>query len=272
MAGSSRAISVETERGTMAHVKSQKNTVSWGYIAAGWLVPGLGYYLLKERGKACLAFVSVFALFFIGLWHGGGGTGIDKSIPITHLIPLVSLGCGPVYLLVLIMEMGSSAAGNLFPIGQTLIWLAGGMNIVFIVDTYFRQKDQKFLLTCLLSWCLPGAGHISRRRYARGILFFVMILCMFFFGLALQGKLYTAEKDQPLTILATFADLGIGQLYYLILWSGNGSGNIEASTSELGNTFILVAGLLNMLVILDVFDLCTGRGLYMRLQPEKGEN
>jgi hypothetical protein len=53
-------------------------------------------------------------------------------------------------------------------------------------------------------------------------------------------------------------------------WLGYGTGNIEAPTFELGNTFILVAGLVNMLVILDVFDLCGGRGIHAREVKAKG--
>ncbi len=40
---------------------------------------------------------------------------------------------------------------------------------------------------------------------------------------------------------------------------GLGRGDVVAITYEYGNTFIIAAGLLNMLVVLDVFDIAKGR-------------
>ena len=40
---------------------------------------------------------------------------------------------------------------------------------------------------------------------------------------------------------------------------GYGAGNVIAVTYEYGNTFLIVAGLLNMLVVIDAFDIAMGR-------------
>jgi hypothetical protein len=40
---------------------------------------------------------------------------------------------------------------------------------------------------------------------------------------------------------------------------GHGSGRVVAITYEYGNTFAIVAGLLNMLVVLDAYDIAEGR-------------
>ena len=40
---------------------------------------------------------------------------------------------------------------------------------------------------------------------------------------------------------------------------GAGAGRVVAITYEYGNTFLIVAGLLNMLVVLDAFDIAKGR-------------
>ena len=40
---------------------------------------------------------------------------------------------------------------------------------------------------------------------------------------------------------------------------GFGTGDVTAITWEYGNTFTIVAGLLNMLVVLDAFDITQGR-------------
>jgi len=255
----------------MGNKTREKQTPTWEPVILGWLVPGLGYYFLRDLRKAFLAFLVVMGLFILGLVYGGGILGLQKDIPITHLVPLASLGCGPVYLIALFLHPGEGGGAGPYPAGVTLIWIAGALNILFLADTYFRPRGKKFILSCVLSWCLPGAGHIARGRYMKGLIFFVMILLLFFFGMALQGKLYTLEKDKPLTILATFADLGIGPIYYFMQWLGFGQGDIECTTFELGNTFILVAGLLNMLVILDVFDLSRRRGIYAEADENREE-
>jgi hypothetical protein len=51
----------------------------------------------------------------------------------------------------------------------------------------------------------------------------------------------------------------VGLLYVLAAGLGAGSGRVVAWTYEYGNTFLVVAGLLNMLVVLDAFDIATGR-------------
>jgi hypothetical protein len=40
---------------------------------------------------------------------------------------------------------------------------------------------------------------------------------------------------------------------------GLGKGVVTAATYEYGNTFVIVAGLLNMLVALDAYDIALGR-------------
>ena len=59
--------------------------------------------------------------------------------------------------------------------------------------------------------------------------------------------------------LAAFADLGIGVTYLLANAFGYGQGDVTAVTYEHGNAFLIVAGLLNVLVIIDACDVALGR-------------
>ena len=67
------------------------------------------------------------------------------------------------------------------------------------------------------------------------------------------------EFSQPLVALEAFADLGIGVPYFIARALGSGVGRVIAVTYEYGNVFTIVAGLLNMLVVLDAFDVAQGR-------------
>ena len=82
---------------------------------------------------------------------------------------------------------------------------------------------------------------------------------MFAFGLWLHGRLFPFEISQPLVGLAAFASLGNGLPYFAAKALGLGEGLVTAATYEYGNTFIIVAGLLNMLVVLDAYDIALGR-------------
>ena len=102
-------------------------------------------------------------------------------------------------------------------------------------------------VVCLLAWLLPGAGHLWLGRRQKGIVFLIVIPFMFVVGLLLHGRLF------PL------ADRAIGAPYFLARMLDAGAGQVTAVTYEYGNTFLMTAGLLNALVILDAFDVAMGR-------------
>jgi hypothetical protein len=82
---------------------------------------------------------------------------------------------------------------------------------------------------------------------------------MFAVGLWLNGRLFPFEITQPLVGLAAIAALGNGVPYFVAAMLGLGNGVVTAATYEYGNTFVIVAGLSNMLVALDAYDIALGR-------------
>ena len=112
---------------------------------------------------------------------------------------------------------------------------------------------------CAAAWAVPGAGHLWLGRRQKGIVFLVTLTLMFAVGLWLEGRIFPFELSQPLVTLAAFADLGIGVPYFVAKLLGYGGGRVVAVTYEYGNTYVIVAGLLNMLAVLDAFDIAMGR-------------
>lgn len=110
-----------------------------------------------------------------------------------------------------------------------------------------------------VAWLLPGAGHLWLGRTQRGIIFLIALPLMFATGLWLHGRLFPFQPSEPLVALAACADVGIGMPYFVAKAMRVGAGNVIAATYEYGNAFIIVAGLLNMLVVLDAFDIAQGR-------------
>src|ERR1044071_6789576 len=114
-------------------------------------------------------------------------------------------------------------------------------------------------LVCAAAWAVPGAGHLWVGRAQKGLIFLIALPLMFATGLWLDGRLFPFELGQPLVALAAFADVGMGVPYFVAKAAGLGAGRVIAQSFEYGNAFLIVAGLMNMLVVLDAFDVAEGR-------------
>lgn len=115
------------------------------------------------------------------------------------------------------------------------------------------------MLLCLASWAIPGAGHLWLGRRPKGIVFLVALPLMFAIGLAVRGRLFPFDFSDPLVCLAALADLSVGVPYFIASAFGFGAGDVRAVTYEYGNAFLIVAGLLNLLVVIDAYDVAVGR-------------
>jgi hypothetical protein len=128
------------------------------------------------------------------------------------------------------------------------------------VQTTAAPVRSGVLPACLLAWVLPGAGHLYLGRRGKGLLFFGAIGALFVLGVAMKSRLqlYLGLED-PLALLFSIAQMAIGAPYFLARVLGFEAGQVTAVTYEYGNTFTAVAGLLNILVILDAHDTAVGR-------------
>ncbi len=117
-----------------------------------------------------------------------------------------------------------------------------------------------FAVIGLVSWFLPGVGHILQGRWKRGLIIGLSIWGLFLVAL-LSGGIYYPGFDfkdgQLLYLLNVFSRLGngLGSLigYFLSL---NPPVNVAAwATFEYGGKFLEVAGLLNYLAVIDAVDI-----------------
>jgi hypothetical protein len=114
-------------------------------------------------------------------------------------------------------------------------------------------------LVCLAAWAVPGAAHLWLGRRQKAAVFFVALMVMFVTGLLLRGRLFPFEMAEPLVALAAFADAGMGLPWIVARLADAGGGVVTAPSYEYGNCFLIVAGLLNLLVVLDAYDVAVGR-------------
>ncbi len=120
----------------------------------------------------------------------------------------------------------------------------------------------KSAIAVVLAWLLPGAGHFYLGKKGRAVAFLCIVAFSLLFGLMLDGKVYTIEPGKSLTFFGKFACMGFGPVYFVLtmkVFGYLGAGNIESFTFDYGNLFVLTAGLMNILLIIDAFDIAKGR-------------
>lgn len=115
------------------------------------------------------------------------------------------------------------------------------------------------LLAAFLAWIIPGAGHLMLKKTARGALFFVLVVSALWIGCGLQGNLYVPVAGQPLTFLATLGCMGLGLPYFVLRYLVGYQGDVVSAGFEYGTAFILTGGLMNLLLVLDAWDIAQGK-------------
>lgn len=120
----------------------------------------------------------------------------------------------------------------------------------------------------LAAWLVPGLGHVLQGKWGRALLLGGAVWVCFILGFLMGGHLFMFSGSEPgssslLQIPPMVGDLGTGLLYISCWLSGTGfaHGPEQAAlpTFEYGWTFLLIAGLLNYLSMLDAFDIAAGR-------------
>ena len=117
-------------------------------------------------------------------------------------------------------------------------------------------------LVGFLAWLIPGLGHLIQGRVLRGVVSSLTILLMFVLGVSIGGHIYSLREtgEGLLSSLFGLCDMGSGILYLLAKFAGLAvNERPEQVTSEYGSVFLMVAGLLNLILALDAFDIRVGR-------------
>ncbi len=121
-----------------------------------------------------------------------------------------------------------------------------------------------WLWPVVAAWLAPGAGHFLLKRNGRGVLICVSVVAMFFLGLFMRGVMFTPEKGADyLTSVINYggfaANLSAGALYLLASMFGYSQIDMAGAVHDYGTKFLVTAGLLNVLAMVDVWEIATGR-------------
>lgn len=110
-----------------------------------------------------------------------------------------------------------------------------------------------------IGWLIPGAGHLAQKRWIRGALLLACITAMYILGLAMSGHVYQPNSGEVLDILGFVGDVGAGGLYIVSRAMDYGQGMIQHATADYGTKFIIVAGLLNFISVVDAYHIAMGK-------------
>jgi hypothetical protein len=114
-----------------------------------------------------------------------------------------------------------------------------------------------------LAWLIPGGGHFLLKRPGRGGLLAASVAAMFLLGLMMRGALFTPQTGDVLTTVIYWGGF-IGNVmsgipYLFTVWLGYNQPDVAGHVHDYGTKFLVGAGLLNILAMVDAFEIATGK-------------
>jgi hypothetical protein len=121
----------------------------------------------------------------------------------------------------------------------------------------------KWLPAVALAWIIPGGGHFLLKRPGRGGLIAASVAAMFLLGLMMRGALFQPQSGDLLTTVIYYGgfigDLMSGLLYFVTVWLGYAQPDVAGHVHDYGTKFLVGAGLLNILAMVDAFEIASGK-------------
>ncbi|HZL56866.1 MAG TPA: DUF6677 family protein [Bryobacteraceae bacterium] len=121
-----------------------------------------------------------------------------------------------------------------------------------------------WILPVIAAWLIPGAGHFLLKKTGRGALIFGAVVLMFLFGLFMRGMMFSPEKGVDyLTSLINYGgfacNVAAGALYILSAMFGYNQPDMPGDVHDYGTKFLVTAGLLNILAMVDAWEIARGK-------------
>jgi hypothetical protein len=122
-----------------------------------------------------------------------------------------------------------------------------------------QPKLTTLVRLCVAAWLVPGLGHLLLGRKWRALILFCAIVAMFVMGIAMQGQFFATSSGSYLQTLGYFGELCVGLAMPVARFFGYAGGNPLFVSSDFGTAYLVSAGMLNMLSVLDTYDIAVGR-------------
>lgn len=131
-----------------------------------------------------------------------------------------------------------------------------------VQETVPRPRPPKLttlVRLCVAAWVIPGLGHWLLGRKWRALILFSTIVAMFLMGIAMQGEFFSTSSGSYLETVGYFGELCVGLAMPAARFFGYGGGNPLFVSADFGTAYLVAAGMLNTLSILDTYDIAMGR-------------
>jgi uncharacterized protein DUF6677 len=122
-----------------------------------------------------------------------------------------------------------------------------------------KAEAGRLVQVCVAAWLVPGLGHLWLGRKGRALILFASILTLFFLGLLMKGEFFTTSSSSYLQTLGYFGEMAVGIAMPAAKFFGYSGGDPFFVSSDYGTAFLVSAGMLNVLTVLDAYDIAVGR-------------
>lgn len=113
-------------------------------LLAGWLIPGAGHFLLRKWIRGSLLFVSIVAMFLIGIGLNGKIYSPNTGDLLDILNFVGDLGAGLLYLAAKLFDLGANTVQiAVADYGTKFIVVAGLLNVIAAVDAHSLATGRK---------------------------------------------------------------------------------------------------------------------------------
>jgi hypothetical protein len=228
-----------------------------------WFLPGAGHLYLGRTRLGLIALAIVGGAYLLGLALAGGMTFefLDAELRSPFAVVLSPEVANLGGLLWQIQHHGFGPTPWVprpYPetiyLGSTLTALSGVLNMALMVDAHFEARHglgRSPALQVLAGWAVPGLGHALQGRRLRAALVATSLIGLFVLGTwVAQGS--NLDRDRHFYYWAGQFLVGLPALVSEHL-SGRPPVESPIRLADFGLTYGAMAGLLNAVVLIDVY-------------------
>jgi Family of unknown function (DUF6677) len=234
-----------------------------------WFVPGAGHLYLGRPRFALGAFVLVEGLFLLGVKLSGGQVfEMLQSDLRTALAPVLTPEAGNLGALIwhrrtypFLAPVQALPWPSTIKLGGLLTAASGILNGCLMVRAHVDARAPRAggsaggrlspATAVLLTWLVPGLGHWALGRRLRGALVFVLLVGLFALGVALaHGS--NLDRERHFYYWGGQLLLGLPAIAAELV-HGHAPVTGDVAYADAGLVFGCVAGLLNVLAMIDAF-------------------
>lgn len=110
------------------------------------------------------------------------------------------------------------------------------------------------IFAAVAGWLVPGLGHLLLGKWGKAIGYFLAVATLAVLGLRMRGDVFTSGSD-AFGMLGFLADLGAGVFYFLAHTINPAGADVSRAAGDYGTRLIATAGVLNLLCVLEAYQL-----------------